>query len=381
MRILGSQKGAASLIAVVMTSFLLLIITIAISTMMIGELRRAVDAENSVVAYYETESGVELAINQAKTKIESAARVSDLNQDCTGATTGLFGGAGDPEIPLSIRCLSFSTFSTSPEVFNLSPRSARQYDLTQQTISANSRIDVSWDAPKESTGFRPNAFVEYPPSTGQTIIPGLIELTVIQIGSPLTVNGAPGPVDPSKLKIKTLVLKPENEASSPGNVGKGKCNLGSTGYQAEVSVKSCNIESYVAPRERNVSVGCNPGTAGYRCKVSLKDFDIVTGTAAESQRNYIVRIRPLLASVDYRIQVFNNGVPIGIALDYAKIDVTAQVGNSLRRVEQEVRVRANPFASLGDALISNSEVCKTFDIVNDGTTSTANEIENNFCSL
>src|SRR5207253_7727535 len=86
------EQGIVSLVTAIIVALFIMVITTSAVVLMVGELRQAIDSENSIRAYYAAESGAEDALLKIKSKINlinggsSADHLYDLEQSCVSAT-------------------------------------------------------------------------------------------------------------------------------------------------------------------------------------------------------------------------------------------------------------------------------------------------------
>lgn len=359
---LRRQDGVATLIGVTLTSFLILIITLAVTALMVGELRQAEDAENSVTAYYAAQSGVEDAMQTIKNKL-ATGDLSSLSQNCS--TTGS-GGPYDTAVSAlnvnrqKITCLSVLSYTDSIESV-VGKDQTVQFDLSGADSVGATKISLDWDV--DPLGQGSNNFTN-PTISGSPAAntPPIMEVTLTNYfpGQPTTVpdpsqSAYLDPAHPATNNFtytSTLVLLPQcTSAISPGGCPaySSTPDIPYNTYVQNISTNPYKTQCYiVAPNDR-------------RCRINL------TNVTPRAGYRTVVTLRARNAAANFRFAAFDGASmnhPITLPVKNAQVDVTAQVGDSFRRVRTEVPVRTGSFAT--SVLYGDQSVCKQFNLLDEG---------------
>jgi hypothetical protein len=354
MRILNlrSESGGASLLAVLFTSFVITIITLAMASLMTGELHQATDAEDGVKAFYTAQSGSEEAVYALKKLRLADGSLAAIDQNCDHDNVLSSFGYGFQGLPEGgITCRKVRVTDTVAGSSPLNVRDADQYDLSKTTFD---HIDFKWDLYNWDTT-QPN-FSSITPGTPN--IPPYMEITVVAYQ-----KDASTPPNVTSQNVKSLILKPSWVNSGPF---KTSCP---TSQLQVVDFQSCSTPD--ATSAQFAVVACSNDTQ-YRCQVRLTNL-VPAGYQA------VIRVRTHFGSASYQMVVYNGAVPVAIPLGHASIDVTAKVGDSFRRVTQNVDIQSNIFSGLGDVLFADENLCKDLRIIGDSNAPSASDTvdENN----
>ncbi len=323
----NNQGGAVSLIAVTLTSLLTLIITIALVGMMLGELRQSIDAENGVKAYYAAESGAEEAIYGIKDQLAHNVTIGDLNQECDnvisngGPSYQYFNstqsGINDTASGVQITCRAIHTNGSPVGILNKDEPTS--FDLFGHNVAS---IQVNWDTND--------------PAAGGTIPDLAFTLAAYPTGNVAAVDSVP---------TKSILLQPCSPAS-------GTCvNRTSSPYL--FSLPGYAVATYC-------NTGSAPSATSYRCHAEIKNISGI-GNLVVPGNFAVLRLRPQDFGASYSLKIIddsNNSV--NVRLQQATVDVTAKVGDSFRRIRQQIDVRSGVYAGL-DVISSQTDVCKDFD--------------------
>lgn len=324
----SNQAGGISLIAVTFSSLLMLIITLAMVGMMIGELRQSIDAENGVKAYYAAESGAEEALFGLKTALSSGVALSDLNQECdniiaAGALNQYFhsdlGSVNDSAAGTQITCRSIRTNGAPIGV--VGQDKIATFDLSGHNVDS---IQVNWDHENDASG--PNI-----PDLGVTITTYPQGSTIANVG---------------QVPTDSVLLQPCQPASPTAacpdrNAAPNKINL-----QNSFSTGTYPFQTFCSSEA--------PTANSYRCHATLTNV-APAGTFA------VLRLRPLSYGASYSLKIIDSsGASVNVRLQDATVDVTARVGDSFRRIRQQIEVRSGAFEGL-DVISSQQDICKDFD--------------------
>ena len=117
------------------------------------------------------------------------------------------------------------------------------------------------------------------------------------------------------------------------------------------------------------------GANFYRCSVEI-DNVVPPG------QNGVVRITSRSGSARFHLAARNGSgtSTVGLPLQHARVDITAKVGDSYRRIIQNVQVRSGVFAGFNDVLFGDEDICKDFELLKDATAN-YNVVRPNTCPL
>jgi hypothetical protein len=351
-----AQEGVATLVAVTIASFLILVLTVAVTILMVGELRQAEDGENSVKAYFAAQSATEEALQTIKAKLATGS-IAGLSQNCdqTGRSGQPYTAAID-NIKDNITCLSVQAYSDSVE--SIAPKDQLvQFDLSNVNGDFGvGSISLDWDQSPPGTGSFPNVTST---NSWNSSAPPVMELTVTNyfpsqatnIATPNTPGISPDAQNNSSYTTTVVLLPQCTTLSSPS-----ACPVYS-------STPIYHYRQYSQALGTSVNVQCFTVSQGdRRCKAT---FDQIT-----PQLGYrtVVGVRARYADASYRFQAFDTSPTpkaLQIPVKNAQIDVTAKSGDSFTRVQTEVPIRSGAYAS--SVLYGDDSICKRFNVLDDGS--------------
>lgn len=332
----NSQRGGASIITVAFLSLFILIMTVSMSKLMVGELHHAIDLENNIKAYYQAESGVEesiLSLRQVMTN-NPGSLFTAPNQNCDQDNVPTNFGAGGTGFGINdnITCRRVRTASNLVES-TLTINETAHFDLTKKNFE---RIEIEWD----TIGLKENDPALLFTSLQQGgVAPPFLEMTRIEYD-----DVDPGPttlINPAGVVLKSLYLSPTTSGSD--------CS-------ATINFSTCRN-----PDGGKVRVVCSTQPV-YRCKATITNFmpPIV------STKRTVLRIRPYFNSTQYSMKIFDSlNQRVDVVLDKAVIDVTAKIGGSYRRIQQEINLVSQPLDGV-EAVFGDNRICKKFVILDVG---------------
>ncbi len=343
-----SESGGASIISVGFIAILILILTISITRLMTGELRHAIDLENNIEAYYEAEGGIEEAILALRQLIaanpgsSTALLAANVQQNCdkTGGADGVLNNFGAPGgtgfiANNNITCRRVRTASSFIDS-TLNVGDTAHYDLSQKQFSY---IELQWDNQDLTSESPATSFVDLQQAAPA---PPFLEITRIDYDN----TGAPTNIAPSNIKLKSLYLAPIISGSS-------EC------LAPNIDFQTCNDVALGGAEGGRVKVRCTTAPV-YRCTATIYNFMPTSGPGKRT----VLRLRPYFSAMQYTMKIVDGiGKPVDVALDRTIIDVTARVGSSYRRIEQEVSLVPKPVDG-GEAVFGDDRVCKEFTLFN-----------------
>jgi hypothetical protein len=343
LKVLTSQRGAASLIGVTIASFLVVLLVTSMAALMIGELRQATDAENSVKAYYEAQSGTEEAILRVKNVVNDPSKsLASLNQNCDKNVDGS-DRDGTTVAEKGVTCYAIRTLADGSQTFVLNPDQPTQVNLTGLGID---QVKIEWDV--------------NPSKSDQPFTTGNVNGSVAAWQG----TGSPPPVE------LTLVAFPKDDASfAASSLASKQVVLVPCLYNAAGSNLISGINAACPPANGvlNLSsppltyhpVNCLQGAANsFRCTMTVNGLSLRGSEAVDS----VLRLRPRFIGASYKLTAFDAaGNRKDLPLQYAQIDVTAKTGDSFRRVLYQVQIRSGAVG--GDVLFGDSDICKDFELL------------------
>jgi hypothetical protein len=340
MRYARNQRGAATLIAVTLASFLIVLIVTAMTTMMIGELHQATDAESSVKAYYQSEGLAEEAMLAVKDKVnDNTFHLAGLNQSCDHSVV-VPRRLSSTQIGDGATCLAIRTLSDGNQRFVLAPDQPTQLNLTSQNIN---QAVVTWDTDPVA----PNADFTLGNLNGTaaawqaTGSPPPLEVTY----NSFPAGGAS--FNATAVDTITVFLLP---CKQPNQLIPGYtivCPPTNVPHDIRVGFGTAVI----------IPVLCDQPAGSMRCRTTLSGLAVRAGAPVDA----VLRIKPRFVGATYTLRAIDTAGNLkGLPLQYAQIDVTSKIGDAYRRVIHQVQIRSGAVG--GDALMGDSDICKQFEL-------------------
>jgi hypothetical protein len=359
------QDGVASLVGVSLTAFLLLVLTIAIATLMNGELQRATDTADNIEAYNNAQSSGEEATLNIKDILNTASPASSLetllNQGC-GSSNANPNDIIPEALPTgSVTCQSVATNSADVQD-DLDNNQDVQFDLTNAPNLSINTLSLQWDMKYPPTPPNPSAFFSplmsdltqaenaWESSEGNTNhnVPPVMEVTVT--------NYFPG--------------QQTNVDQSPGcGGGYGSCSSGSVillpQWQCGSTGCTASTDFQNAAQDKNGSTpvidsNCQDASSGgYRCQMTLTDITPQPGYKT------VLRLESRFGDASYDLKAYEGANQVQLPLQNAQVDITSNVGQSFRRVQLDVPIRSSVYPDI-NVLYGDQSLCKDFDVLNDG---------------
>jgi hypothetical protein len=322
-----NTRGAVALIGVTIASLVILVITLAMTSLMVGELQQSIDAENQVVATYNAESQSELWLDtilgylrpgQSSVGLYSSSYACD---PVTGNDAGdnINGGrihvctSGSPYV---------TQFSDEPVQFGLNPGGSGVYNLDLKTALQSSD--------------------------------SYLELTVTNYQ-----RNVDGSVNPATARPRTIFLCPQgNSVCTTGAV------TGSVNYAPATTVAYFNNGGCGSANWNGV-----PGAAGSvaPCTMRLTNllsngpvgvFRAILHVPAGNGNGVTVEFDPLDSAATS---------PVDIYFPTAEIDATDNAGDSWARARQSVKLQTAGQSQITDVVNSNLSICKNFKVFSDSS--------------
>lgn len=350
MRYLNNQQGIASLLGVTLAGILMTILIVSMSSLMVGELRRAIDGENGVKAYYAAQGGVEeaeAAVVQALSNGTSGRLDSLIGQSCSDPLNSHFSStysSSDATTPVTITCREITTNGELEG--RVDKNGSRQVDLSfiQALVGGISRVELQWD---------------------QTETPSQLEFTEpLLSGGTATTNNSIDTQSPPVLEVSSSWYKPGTVGGADLATGLYAMllipapNSGATTLNGRNKVASVNMSNApTSPPSSSIARISCAQSGNYRCKVDLTNLVPAAGYSS------VLHIQPRFKAANLIARFYgNDGQEYGVPLDLATLDVTARVGDSFRRVQQTIPIRSTPASTVDTAIYGDYSVCKDLDV-------------------
>jgi hypothetical protein len=325
-----------SLLTTILVGLLLTVIVVGMATLEVGQFRKAIDAEQSLRAYYTAEAGIEEAVRY----ILDGTYPEGVDRDCTPSV-----GWDNPG-HAAWTCQQV-TFSGQPSG-QLEADKAKTIDPGPTASFAS--VQVEWDQAVAPAGyFDAGISVVNPlPSqlgyTGAPFAPPL-ELTVLRYPHALvsTNDVCTGAAATNPVGCKILL---QNALFVPAGGGPS----GTLAYTANGVTDGGTYDA------RCVASG---GAPNYNCKMLITGFDTALWA-------FQFRVRTRYAGSVYKLSFFDGSGALVPQLDgTATIDVTARAGSSNRRVITKLPLGKGGASDLNYVLFSDHDICKNFQVVNE----------------
>jgi hypothetical protein len=355
------QDGFVSLLTAIILCLLLLAITVSLIGLQALTLRKADDSEQSQLAYYAAESGVEDAV----AKITTGA-VGSSGQSCPG------GGSLNTNLaPSNVGAVGWTCQSIS--MSSATADDIKQHD-TAITIDPYKAIGgggfntvtLLWD----QTLAKPASYFAAPTSGGNVNFSGgsntwyghalPLELTVV--GYPA------GSFNASQVNTQSAILVPGSSAGIINYSQRATYTSGSAGKCANANIggsaASCGLDTgnpYKAKCTRNFTDPTGLTTGTYNCSITIRGLNPAS--------NYLFRLQSRFNSEDgsgngrFVMYFQNNGALINGVTTTATIDVTGKSGDVYRRVVYKMPLNSLANPSFGDALLSEAGLCQDYQVI------------------
>jgi Tfp pilus assembly protein PilX len=338
------EKGLVSLFTAIIISLLLLVITVSLISLQTLQLRKAVDAEQTLRAYYAAEAGVEDAVSKvlAGTVSTDQACSANMNYDIPGAA--------------GWTCQQIS-FSGTPEGRLTKPDQAQTID--PGPVNPNYRsILIEWG---QSTSTAAAQFTTALPFQSQAAYSAAVPPLEVQIVEYPRAGFASTAVCTHRVgaawQPAGCSVKLQNVLIVPG----GAAGAAAVNYPTifNNAAPTTNFRGNCRPLPRTLA---RPGTtepSNYNC------FAIISNLVAN--QDYLLRLRARYQSTAYRVRFFASvngaGQHIDVPDGTATIDVTAKAGQTYRRVISKLPLGKGASAGLNYVMYSDGDVCKNFDVI------------------
>jgi len=354
------SEGFVSLITAIMLSLLLLAITISLISLQVVTLRKAEDSEQSQVAYFAAESGIEDAVAKVKTGTVGAA-----GQACPGGASANTNLVTTPGL-VGWTCQSITLSGAQSDDLK-QPDSAITIDPYNAAGGGFSSVTVLWD---QSVG---NAAAYYnAPLSG-----GLVNFA----GGATTWNGHAIPLELTVVSYPTGAftggqINTQNALIAPRSGGGGTIAYSQRATYTNGSAGKCG----------SAVIGGNPGACGldannpynancnnnftdpsgltsgvYHCKITIN------GLSAAS--NYLFRVQSRFMGDNgtgngrFVMYFSNGGGLVNVTNSTATIDVTGKAGDVYRRVVYKLPINSVANSGLNNALFSEAGLCQNYQIL------------------
>jgi hypothetical protein len=322
----SDEKGVVSLLAAMLISLLLTVVTTSAVSLSVGELKQASNADQSVKAYFAAEAGVEDALLKIKTELTTAPYTVVPKTSC-GSPTQISSAQPD---------LLYTCQTVRTTVNHMSGQLSADQSNQMGPVTGFNKLTLNW----HQFGSDPDivgATYTSPPfytSRASWKYPAVMEITALQYDPANISPACPG--CPNGVEIKSTVIKPAD-------------TLGSHNINFKTNEALCS--------SANVTL---VDSAGYNCSITLEGFN--------TSSSYILRLRPRYASTRYKMVFTQGGTVVAMPSQTAVIDVTARAGGVYRRVEVQVPILAGAASGLDYVLFSDTDICKDFNVSGNSAT-------------
>lgn len=363
-KVFKDQSGAVALITVILLMFVFLVITLGFLRLAVNEQRNSSDVDLNSRAYYAAESGIEdarriLGQFYSDGTISTAER-NQLRGDTCSAASPL----GVPEnsvlsddLETKITCQLIDTepgdyiASLGVNQSALLPLIPADTDPSNPVTPADvASVKIEWHSSDDgSVVARSSAETDLPNvgcwNSGENSVSGGVcsgDPYAAMLRTGLFTLPMSGSISRASLTNKISYLNPVDGA---GTV---------TAAAFETKIGGTNSVSN--------SPSCSTGAGGpYVCTLTISDLNL-TGAAVQ---NYL-RITPIYKGTTVKVTMYDgSGDPLSFSDVQAKIDVTAQAGDVIRRIETRI-----PLSTLDllpdEAITTADQLCKQVVITGGG---------------
>lgn len=342
------NSGVVALITTIIVGLLLIVITTSAVALMGSELRQATDYDQSVKAYYASESGVEDTIAVLRRARNAGKSYSQIISAKPGSAGGcdqytnpvVFTPAVSPNPGVGISSTLSGQISYSCQIVttsgnnvtgHLNAEAATTIDLNG-TSPQPDKLRISWNKPganSDPAGFNastcPTSFTQGNAwkDGGGKACPAVMEISVISYPTSSFVSG--------NVTKDTVVFRP-----SSGGPGLTPYNFPSTAQP--------------------VTVNCTSG-GEYNCSADIN----VAGIG--SPRVLVVNLYARYSGATYKLEALNApGTALDIPNAQLVIDVTGKAGDIYRRIQ--VKAPLNPQSGFPFfSILADDNICKVFGVL------------------
>ena len=275
-------------------------------------------------AYYAAESGIESALLKIR-----RGEALDTTGACVPQNL-------DAASKLAITCLRVTKNNNNFEG-GLTQDTTTQIDLS--SLAGVNNLVFSWSVDGYDSSTIPNTSAGFPKSTVSpwpATAPPVVEVGLVEFPSDATFRIG-------DVKYYQGILRPSSGTS-------GDPSFGMPGVFAY---------SYTdGPANSLHTAKCLSGNAPYHCAIGISGL--------QGTKKYLVRLRSRYGAGKFKLTVKDAaGTVLNVPTSTYTIDVTAQAGDSLRRVVTSLSDAAaanGPAAGLDYVLYSDTNICKDFEI-------------------
>lgn len=321
------QRGIISLLTSVVVGLILIVITISGIALMSGELRQASDFDQSVKAYFAAEAGLEEAIAEVRSRLDSGTALDFGSPDDCDIDAPAGTGELSPDGAVAYTCQLITSQpnevqgSLDVEESNLLDLTGLDFTTLQLEWNQRGSADPQWNNPPAIPG-------AFPPGANWTgRFPSVMEATITSFPD--------GSFNANQILSETIVLK-------PAAFGGGLVPIG--GSAAAPEIATCAQASSLA-------------NGAYACQATLSGFS--------TSRNYIIRLHARYSRANYRVEARNAaGVTVPIPGVQMTIDVTGRAGDIFRRVQARLPIGPQDVSPspLHYALLADEAICKVMEV-------------------
>lgn len=365
-----SQRGAVSLIIVIMATLLMVIITVSFVQLMLKDQRQASASDLSQSAYDSAQSGVEDAKrlllieqscrnNNAPASVNCNAITAAVGSDACDTVSKIFSpgssetliqqSQGDKNLQQAYTCVKILADTTDYRGVidlnqsNIVPlRGTTKFDTV--VISWFTRADVSSTTNSMTVGFPsggPSVTLPRVGSQWGSDNPALLRAQLMQTGTSFKLSDFDDGQAGGKSNANTLFLYP------------GKSGVSKLIFNADDGRRSPNN----APEK--VRCQSSFASAEYVCTVEIAVPDAVNG--APIDRNAYLRLSALYNGTHYKVELLNAGTPVPFDRVQPEVDSTGRANDMFRRVKTRIEFKSD-FIYPEAAVDIGGDLCKTFTV-------------------
>ncbi len=369
-----NEKGAVSLFVVIFATLLITIITISFARLMTSDQQQATAADLSQSAYDSAQSGVEDAKrallnydaacssgNSAHcTLIQGHIDSATCNVSVSDVVTPQNGevliaqNPNDAALNQAYTCVTI-TRNTTDYLGQLQANSSKLIPLT--SVAPFNQVLIEWYSLNDAQNpaaldVNPISTPLLPRSSWSVDRPSIMRTQFMQIGSNFKLSDFDDESGTSN--ANTLFLYPVGVKGQPSSGIDSTHNSPISSYDTR---KTATGSPLPITCSGNISAG------GYACRAELTLPDPIGGNRVAA----FLRLTALYNKSNFRISLFQDGVPVKFNGVQPQIDSTGRAGDLFRRVQSRVEFGDPNFAYPNAAVQTSGNFCKNFLITDNPT--------------
>lgn len=358
------QRGAVSLISVVIFATIITILITAYLRAAVSQRSEALSYDFSTRAYYAAESGVQDAVRYAES---NPGDKTDCNPDPTNTGLDILGGQEAFGLSYTCQLIKFNPDTLTGSVQPNNGSVTLGIDPEDDAI-ANPRLVVRWSQRFENADIvsgehealvpRVTSDPKFPPieqwragGTGRAVH-ALLRTAVV--------SHPDGAFTRDQIKQRVVFMNPTTAANadtSPAKVSEGD----NVGEQQEELMHNATCYS----NNKNDAIPAGENMKNYSCKATIQ----LTGYNFGTQKVYI-HVGAVYKSADFSVELVDaTGASVPLKNSQYIVDVTGKAGtDTFRRIKQTIKLGDYGVTSdLDAALVAGDGICKQFVLRADTT--------------